>query len=65
MSVTLPSAAGMQLGDIFRARNLSPAIGPVLIRVTSVNGLIGAYGAVVDNGTNDSTYLPANLAAKQ
>jgi hypothetical protein len=64
LTVQLPSASGMQLNDIFRARGIAPSAGPVLIRVTSVDGLIGAYASVVDNGTNDSTYLPANLAAK-
>jgi hypothetical protein len=65
LTVAIPTSAGMQLNDIFRARNIAPSVGPVLIRVTSVDGLIGAYASVVDNGTNDSTYLPANLAAKQ
>ena len=64
LTVAIPSAAGTQLNDLFRARNIASSFGPVLIRVTSVNGLIGAYASVVDNGTNDSTYLPANLAAK-
>ncbi len=64
LTVTLPSASGMQLNDIFRARGIASSVGPVLIKVTAVDGLIGAYASVVDNGTNDSTYLPANLAAK-
>jgi hypothetical protein len=64
LTVTIPSATVMQLNDIYRARNIPASTGPVLIRVTSVDGLIGAYAAAVDNGTNDSAYLPANLAAK-
>lgn len=64
LTVAIPGNAGMQLNDIYRSRNLSPSLGPALIRVTVVDGLIGAYAASVDNGTNDSTYLPANLAAK-
>lgn len=64
LTVAIPSNAGMQLNDIYRARNLSPSLGPMLVRVTAVDGLVGAYAASVDNGTNDSTYLPANLAAK-
>ncbi len=64
MTVTIPSAGTMQLNDVYRARNIAASTGPVLIRVTSVDGLIGAYAAAVDNGTNDSAYLPANLAAK-
>lgn len=64
LTVAIPTSAGMQLNDVFRARNIDSSVGPVLIRVTSVDGLIGAYASMVDNGTNDSTYLPANLAAK-
>lgn len=50
------------INDVFRARGLTVR-GAVLIRVTPLSGVIGAYGAVVDNTTNDSTYLAANLAA--
>ena len=63
-SVTFPMSGGTQLNDIFRARNLNVS-GPVLIRVTPQNGVIGAYATVTDNVTNDSTFLAANLAAKQ
>jgi hypothetical protein len=63
LDVNIPSAGGMQLNDIFRTRNVPATAGPVLLRITSVDGLIGAYAAVVDNGTNDPTYLPANLAS--
>jgi len=38
---------------------------PVLLRVSTIEGMIGAYAAIVDNGTNDSAYVAANLAAKQ
>jgi hypothetical protein len=63
-SVNLPIAGGTQLNDIFHARNLS-VTGPVLIRVTPTNGVIGAYVTSTDNVTNDSSYLAANLAAKE
>lgn len=63
-SVSFPVAGGMQLNDIFRARGLT-ASGPMLIRVTPTNGTIGAYATTTDNVTNDSSYLAANLAAKQ
>jgi hypothetical protein len=36
----------------------------VLIRVSTIEGMIGAYAAFVDNGTNDPAYVAANLAAK-
>lgn len=60
--VSVPATGGMQLNDLFRARGLgSPDA--AIIRLTPVTGLIGAYATVVDNGTNDPTYMPAVLAA--
>jgi len=61
----LPAAGAMQINDLFRARNLPESNDPVLIRVTVLNGMLGAYAAVVDNGTNDPAYFAANLASKQ
>jgi hypothetical protein len=61
--VSIPSAGGMQINDIFHARGLPEAQKPVLIRVTTIEGMIGAYGAFVDNATNDPAYIAANLAA--
>ncbi|HEX7421070.1 MAG TPA: hypothetical protein VF505_14365, partial [Thermoanaerobaculia bacterium] len=63
-SVTFPIAGGTQLNDIFRARGLTVS-GPVLIRITPTNGTMGAYATTTDNITNDSSYLAANLAAKE
>jgi len=63
-SVNFPVAGGTQLNDIFRARGLTVS-GPVLIRITPTNGTIGAYATTTDNITNDSSYLAANLAAKE
>jgi hypothetical protein len=62
--ITLPLLGGMQLNDLFRAHQLSHDGSPVLIRVTAINGMVGSYAATLDNGTNDSTYFAANLAAK-
>jgi hypothetical protein len=63
-SVTIPSAGGMQINDLFRARNIqSNTATPVLIRVSPTSGMVGAYASMVDNGTNDPTYLAANLGA--
>jgi len=62
--VTLPSLGGMQLNDLFRAHQLPNDGSPVLIRITTINGMIGSYASTLDNGTNDSTYFAANLAAK-
>ncbi|HET7712387.1 MAG TPA: hypothetical protein VFL80_10700, partial [Thermoanaerobaculia bacterium] len=62
-TTTVPLAGGVQLNDIFRARGLGVGPTAALIRVTPLSGMIGAYASVVDNGTNDSIYLAANLAA--
>lgn len=64
-TTNVPSAGGMQLNDIFRARSLGDGPQAALIRVTPLAGMIGAYASVVDNGTNDSIYLAANLGAHQ
>jgi hypothetical protein len=63
-TVEFPMNGGTQLNDVFRARGLTIS-GPVLIRVTPLNGVIGAYATTTDNVTNDSSYLAANLAAKK
>jgi len=63
--VSVPSAGGMQLNDLFHTRALPDSGKPVLIRVTTIEGMIGAYAAFVDNGTNDSAYVAANLAAHE
>ena len=63
--VSVPSAGGMQINDLFHGRSLPESTRPVLIRVTTIEGMIGAYAAFVDNGTNDPAYVAANLAAKE
>lgn len=63
-TVEFPMNGGTQLNDVFHARGLTIS-GPVLIRVTPLNGVIGAYATTTDNATNDSSYLAANLAAKK
>ncbi|HKO02509.1 MAG TPA: hypothetical protein VJ032_12480 [Thermoanaerobaculia bacterium] len=60
---TVGSASGVQLNDLFGSRNITTT-GPVLLRVTPINGMIGTFATLIDNGTNDPMYLPANLAAK-
>lgn len=64
-TVNVPIAGGMQINDVFHSRNLGDGPAAALIRVTPLSGLIGAYATVNDNGTNDPTYLAANLAARQ
>jgi hypothetical protein len=62
---SVPSAGGMQIGDLFRGRGLPESSTSVLIRVTVLDGMVGAYAAMLDNGTNDPTYMAANLAARK
>jgi hypothetical protein len=64
-TVNVPSAGGMQVNDVFHARGLGDGPAAALIRVTPLSGMVGAYATINDNGTNDPTYLAANLAAKQ
>jgi len=64
-NVNVPIAGGIQLNDVFHARNLGDGPTAALIRVTPITGLVGAYATLNDNGTNDPTYLAANLAARQ
>ena len=62
-TMTLPTAGGTQINDIFAARGITaPAAAIVYVEVTK--GLIGAYATLTDNVTNDSTYLGANLSAQ-
>jgi hypothetical protein len=63
--ISVPSAGGMQIDDLFHGRGLAESARSVLIRVTTIEGMIGAYVAFVDNGTNDPTYVAANLAANE
>lgn len=60
----IPSVGGTQLNDVFRARSLRHDALPVMIRITPLQGMIGAYAAMVDNESNDPTYFAANLGAK-
>jgi hypothetical protein len=62
--INVPVAGGMQLNDIVRNRQLTLE-GAFLIRVSPLSGMIGAWASITDNGTNDSTYLAANLAASE
>jgi hypothetical protein len=61
---SVPSIGGTQLNDVFRARALRHDALPVKIRITPLQGMIGAYAAMVDNESNDPTYFAANLGGK-
>lgn len=63
-TVAVPIAGGMQINDLFAARELRPPpAARLVIQVLDANGLVGAYATLTDNITNDSTFLGANLAA--
>ncbi|HEX4684473.1 MAG TPA: hypothetical protein VH277_17270, partial [Gemmatimonadaceae bacterium] len=63
-TTSLPTAGGMQINDLFHSRNLGDGPPAALIRVSPITGMIGAWATIIDNGTNDATYLAAQLAAK-
>lgn len=62
--VNLSFAGGVQIDDLFRARGLGDGPPAALIRISPTSGVVGAYATIVDRGTNDPTYFPANLAAR-
>ncbi|MEO6323632.1 MAG: hypothetical protein ABIT01_17485, partial [Thermoanaerobaculia bacterium] len=62
--VAVPTAGGMQLNDLFRARGLGAGPEAALIRVTAITGQVAAYATLIDQLTNDSTYFAAVLAAR-
>lgn len=62
---SLPIAGGVQLVDLFSARNIAGTRRPLLIRVETLAGTVAAFATTIDNGTNDPTYLSANLAAQE
>jgi hypothetical protein len=65
-TVTVPSAAGMQINDIFGARGITaPPAGLIRVEVLGGGGLVGAYATLTDNITNDSTFLGAQLAGRR
>jgi len=63
-TVSIPSAGGVQINDLFAARGITePTAARVVVQVLSGTGLVGAYATLTDNITNDSTFLGAQLAA--
>jgi hypothetical protein len=63
-TVSVPRAGGMQLNDIFTARGITPPEAAMIVVQVIDGGLIGAYSTLVDNVTNDTTFLGANLGAQ-
>jgi hypothetical protein len=64
-SVQVPRGGGMQINDIFGSRGVKPPEAALLVVQVQNGGLIGAYATQVDNITNDTTYLPSQLGAKE
>jgi hypothetical protein len=64
-TVTLPPAGGMQINDIFGSRNIAPPEAAMVVVEVLSGGNIGSYATLVDNVTNDSTYLGAQLGARE
>lgn len=64
-TVTVPPAGGMQVNDIFGSRSIAPPEAAMLVVEVLSGGLIGSYATLVDNVTNDSTYLAAQLGARE
>jgi hypothetical protein len=61
----VPNAGGVQLADLLTARGLtSPAPAPIIIRVSPAGGNFGVFATMIDNRTNDPTYLGAGLATR-
>jgi hypothetical protein len=63
--VTVPPAGGMQVNDIFGSRGITPPEAAMLVVEVLNGGIVGSYATLVDNVTNDSTYLGAQLAARE
>lgn len=62
--VNVPVAGGIQVDDLFRARGLGDGPPAALLRVSPIDGLVGAYATSLDQGTNDAILVPAALAAR-
>jgi hypothetical protein len=58
-------AGGTQINDLFGSRGVVPPEAAMIEVQVLEGGLIGAYVTLVDNITNDSTYLGAQLAAQE
>ncbi|MFL6245669.1 MAG: hypothetical protein ACJ74H_06570, partial [Thermoanaerobaculia bacterium] len=64
-TVSVPPAGGMQVNNIFGSRNIAAPEAAMLVVEVVSGGVVGAYATLVDNVTNDSTYLAAQLGAKE
>jgi hypothetical protein len=64
-TMSVPTSGGTQLNDVLRSWVVADGVPEAfLIRITSVDGQVGAYATLIDQGTNDPTYFAAILAAR-
>lgn len=63
--VRVPPDGGMQVNDIFQFRGITPPEAAMIVVEVLHGGPTGAYVTLVDNITNDSTYLGAQLGAQE
>jgi len=62
---SVPNAGGVQLADLLTSRGLTSATpAPIIIRVSPSGGNFGVFATMIDNRTNDPTYLGAGLATR-
>jgi hypothetical protein len=64
-TVSVPPAGGMQVNDIFGSRGITPPEAAMVVVEVLSGGIVGSYATLVDNVTNDTTYLGAQLAAQE
>lgn len=64
-TTSIPARGGIQLTDVFRARGLTPPPAALLVVEVIERKQIAAYATLVDNATNDSVYIGAQLGAKE
>jgi hypothetical protein len=63
-TMTLQNGSGVQINDVFGARLIAPPAAARIVVEVLDGGLIGAYGSLTDNVTNDTTYCAAQLGAQ-
>lgn len=65
-TATLPSSGGTFIEDLFaKLRIAAPEAARIIVRAHDTSSLIGAYALLTDRETRDTTYVGANLQAKE
>lgn len=60
----MAAASGIEIHDLFHTRGLGDGPAEALIRVSSVDGLVGAYATLTDRRTKDPSIFTGALAAR-